>query len=135
ILDDIGDVPGLVRRRVPDPDGDGSSSITWFLSDAAGAKRLAAAVRDQGVPCAQMYRGRPVYLTPAVVAMRTASRTGGPWCCAEHPTDRTYGEGLCPRTEALVARSVIVPIGVGYTDADCHQIAAAVRKAADEVLE
>ena len=53
-------------------------------------------------PCAQMYRGRPVYLNPAVLARRTASGKGGPWACAEHPTDRTYGPGLCPRTEALV---------------------------------
>ena len=53
---------------VPDPDGDGSSSITWFLPDAAIAKRFAAALRAEGVPCAQMYRGRPVYLNAAVLA-------------------------------------------------------------------
>ena len=110
----VGDVDGLARRRRPDPDGDGSSSITWFLPDAAAAKRFAAALRAEGVPCAQMYRGRPVYLNAAVLARRTASGKGGPWACAEHPTDRTYGPGLCPRTEALVARSVIVPVGVGY---------------------
>ena len=52
-------IAGLVRRRRPDPDGDGSSSITWFLPDAATAKRFAAALRAEGVPCAQMYRGGP----------------------------------------------------------------------------
>ncbi|MEY2461167.1 MAG: hypothetical protein QOG30_2997, partial [Acidimicrobiaceae bacterium] len=134
ILEAIGEVPGLVRRRRPDPEGDGSSSITWFLSDAPTAKRFAAALRDEGVPCAQMYRGRPVYLSPSLVALRTASGKGGPWACAEHPTDRTYGEGLCPRTEALVARSIIVPIGVSYTAQDCDEIATAVRKVADHVL-
>jgi 8-amino-3,8-dideoxy-alpha-D-manno-octulosonate transaminase len=135
IVDGIGDVPGLVRRRRPDPEGDGSSSITWFLPDARTAKAFAAALRDEGVPCAQMYRGRPVYLSPSVVASRTASTKGGPFHCAEHPTDRTYGEGLCPRTEALVARSVIVPVGVSYTKQDCDEIATAVRKVAARVLE
>ena len=134
ILERVGDISSLVRRRRPDPDGDGSSSITWFLPDPPTAKRFAAAVRAEGVPCAQMYGGRPVYLNPAVLARRTASGKGGPWACAEHPTDRTYGEGLCPRTEALVARSVIVPIGVGYTDRDCDDVAAAVRKVACGVL-
>ena len=76
----------------------------------------------------------PVYLNAAVLARRTASGKGGPWACAEHPTDRTYGEGLCPRTEALVARSVIVPIGVGYSDRDCDDIATAVRKVAGALL-
>src|SRR5207302_164426 len=67
IVEAIGEVPGLLRRRRPDPEGDGSSSITWFLPDASTAKQFAASLRDEGVPCAQMYRGRPVYLAPAVL--------------------------------------------------------------------
>jgi 8-amino-3,8-dideoxy-alpha-D-manno-octulosonate transaminase len=134
ILDGVGAIAGLVRRRVTDPSDDGSSSITWFLPDAAVARRFAAALRAEGVPCAQMYQGRPVYLNEAVLARRTASGRGGPWACAEHPTDRVYGPGLCPRTEALVARSVIVPIGVGYSDRDCDDISAAVHKVADALL-
>jgi 8-amino-3,8-dideoxy-alpha-D-manno-octulosonate transaminase len=130
IVESVGDIEGLVRRRRPDPDGDGGSSITWFLPDARTAKRFAAAVRAEGVPCAQMYRGRPVYLSPSVLARRTAADEGGPWACAEHPTDRTYFEGLCPQTEALVARSVIVPVGVGYDERDRDDVAAAVRKVA-----
>jgi 8-amino-3,8-dideoxy-alpha-D-manno-octulosonate transaminase len=135
IVDAVGSIDGLTRRRRPDPDGDGSSSITWFLTDAALAKRFAAAVRAEGIPCAQMYRGRPVYLNAGVLARRTASDRGGPWACSEHPTDRTYGPGLCPRTEALVARSVIVPVGVGYTERDCADVASAVRKVACALLE
>jgi hypothetical protein len=69
-----------------------------------------------------------------VLARRTASGKGGPWACAEHPTERTYFEGLCPQTEALVARSVIVPIGVGYAERDCDDVAAAVRKVAGRLL-
>jgi 8-amino-3,8-dideoxy-alpha-D-manno-octulosonate transaminase len=134
ILEGVGDVTGLERRRRPDPDGDGSSSISWFLPDPPTAKRFAAAMRAEGVPSAQMYGGRPVYLNPAVVARQTASGKGGPWACAGHATDRTYGEGLCPRTEALVARSVIVPIGVRYTARDCDDVAAAVRKVASGLL-
>jgi 8-amino-3,8-dideoxy-alpha-D-manno-octulosonate transaminase len=126
ILDMIGDAPGLVRRRLPDPEGDGGSSITWFLRDAPTAKRFVALLRDEGVPAAQMYRGRPVYLTPAVMARRTAT---GPF-----PTTREYGPGLCPQTEALVARSLIVPVGVAYSEADCDHVGATVRKLAEQDL-
>jgi 8-amino-3,8-dideoxy-alpha-D-manno-octulosonate transaminase len=126
ILEAIGEPPGLVRRRLPDPEGDGGSSITWFLRDAPTAKRFAALLRDEGVPAAQMYRGRPVYLNPAVMARRTAA--------GHYPTDRDYGPGLCPRTEALVARSVIVPVGVAYSEADCEHVGSTVRKLAEQHL-
>ena len=106
----VGEVEGLVPRRVPDPEGDGGSSLQWFLPEAALAKRFAAAVRAEGVPCAQMYRGRPVYEGAAVPP------------------------GDCPRTEALVARSVIVPIGVRYSEQDCDDVAEAVRKVAGALL-
>jgi len=134
IVDAVGEIDGLTRRRRPDPEGDGSSSVTWFLPDAPIAKRFAAALRAEGVPCAQMYRGRPVYLNAAVLARRTASDKGGPWACAEHPTNRVYGPGLCPRTEELVARSVIVPVGVGYGEQDCDDVASAVSKVACALL-
>jgi 8-amino-3,8-dideoxy-alpha-D-manno-octulosonate transaminase len=130
IVEAIGSVDGLVRRRRPDPEGDGSSSVQWFLPEARLAKRFAAALRAEGIPCAQMYRGKPVYLTDAIVARRTPSGKGGPWQCVEHPTDREYGQGLCPRTEDLVARSIIVPVGIGYDERDCDDVAAAVLKVA-----
>jgi len=38
------------------------------------------------------------------------------------------------RTEELVARNVILPIGVRYSEQDCDDIGAAVRKVAHEVL-
>ena len=134
IVDTIGEIDGLTRRRRPDPDGDGSSSVTWFLAEAPLAKRFAASLRAEGIPCAQMYRGLPVYLNAAIMARRTASGKGGPWACAEHPTDRTYGPGLCPRTEELVVRSVILPVGVGYSEQDCDDVANAVRKVACRLL-
>jgi dTDP-4-amino-4,6-dideoxygalactose transaminase len=81
-----------------------------------------------------MYGGRPVYLTAAVLDRTTASSKGGPWACAEHKTSRTYHEGLCPQTEALVARSVIVPIGVGFDEQDCADVATAVRKVASALV-
>ena len=130
----IGTVDGMVPRRVPDEEGEGGSSLTWFLPGADPARRFGKALRAEGVPCAQLYRGEPVYLTPAILARRTASGKGGPWHCAEHPTTIEYRAGLCPQTEALVARSLTVPVGPRWTPADCADVAEAVHKVARHVL-
>jgi 8-amino-3,8-dideoxy-alpha-D-manno-octulosonate transaminase len=134
ILDAVGAIEGLELRASHDPDGDGGSSITWFAPDAETARRFVAALRAEGVPSAQMYDGTPVYSNPAILDKRTASGKGGPWNCAEHPTSVTYEMGMCPHTEALVARSFIVGVGPAFTPWDCEDVATGVAKVASHLL-
>ena len=118
---------GITFRR--DPGGDGSgSSVGIFLPTADLATRFIQAMRAEGVPVGQLYGGQPVYLTPSIVDKRTASGKGGPWNCAEHPTSVEYGPGLCPQTEDIAARSVLIPVNAAYTEADCADVAAAAHK-------
>ncbi|HYF45875.1 MAG TPA: hypothetical protein VD926_06660, partial [Acidimicrobiales bacterium] len=121
----VGAIDGLTPRRVDDPAGDGSSSCMWFLPDQASAKAFVKGLLRRGCPGAQMYRGEPVYWNPAVLARRTALGETGAW---------EAERGMLPRTEALVARNVIVPVGVRYTPEDCDRLAEAIRDAAAEVL-
>jgi dTDP-4-amino-4,6-dideoxygalactose transaminase len=130
VLDAIADVPGIATRRQPDPDGDGGSSVNLFLRDRDTAKRFIKAMLAEGIPTGQLYGGKPVYVTPSIVEKRTASGKGGPWNCAEHPTDVEYGEGLCPKTEELVGRSAIVLIAAAYTEQDADDVAEAIAKVA-----
>lgn len=134
ILEGVGQVDGLSLRGNHDPDGDGGSSITWFVPSAELAKSFVRALRAEGIPSAQMYNGEPVYATPAILAKRTATNKGGPWHCAEHPTSVDYRIGICPRTEELVARSFVVGNGARFSPSDCEDIATAVRKVADHLL-
>ena len=137
VLDAIaseGEIDGITWRRLPDPAGDGGSSVNFFVPDREVARQFVKAMRAEYLPAGQLYNGKPVYLTPSIVAKRTASGKGGPWNCAEHPTDVEYGPGLCPRTEDLVGRSVIVPIGAAYTEADCDDVARGIRKVASALL-
>jgi hypothetical protein len=96
----------------------------WFLPDQPTARRFVKGLLAEHIPCAQMYRGEPVYWNPAVLARRTATGIG----------DWTAERGMLPSTEALVARNVIVPIGVRYTERDCDEIAATITKVAHEAL-
>lgn len=134
IRDSIEDRPGLAFRRQPDPDGDGGSSLHYFLPDPDTAKRFARALIAENVPAGQMYRGRPVYATPSVLEKRTVSGKGGPWHCAEHPCRVEYRMGMCPRTEELVARSGIVVVAASYSQTVCDRIAEAFNKVAEAVL-
>jgi dTDP-4-amino-4,6-dideoxygalactose transaminase len=59
-----------------------------------------------------------------VLARRTAIGTG----------DWEAEKGMLPATEELVARNVIVPVGPGYSERDCDELAAAIRSVASEVL-
>ena len=135
VLAAIGDVAGIAHRRLPDPDGDGGSSVNLFLPTAKAARRFVKAMRAERVPAGQLYNGQPVYLTPSIVEKRTASNKGGPWHCAEHPTDVTYGPGLCPQSEDLASRAVIVPIGANYSESDCDDVATAIAKVANALTD
>jgi 8-amino-3,8-dideoxy-alpha-D-manno-octulosonate transaminase len=134
ILDTLGDVTGMQLRGSHDPDGDGGSSITWFLPNPDVSGPFIKALFAEGVPCAQVYNGKPVYSNPAILAKRTATNKGGPWHCAEHPTQVSYEMGMCPRTEELVARSFTIGVGVGYEASDCEDVATAVAKVASALL-
>ncbi len=130
----IGRVEGMTERRIPDPDGEGGSSLSWFLPNAEVARRFSKALQAEGVPCAQMYGGKPVYANRAILERRTASLKGGPWHCAEHPTTVEYRMGLCPTTEELVGRSLTVPVGPTWAERECEQVAEAVHKVAGALL-
>jgi dTDP-4-amino-4,6-dideoxygalactose transaminase len=134
VLAAIAAVDGITHRRLPDPEGDGGSSVNLFLPTASAARRFVKAMRAEKLPAGQLYNGQPVYLTPSIVEKRTASNKGGPWHCAEHPTDVTYAKGLCPRTEELVARNLTVGVGQAFTPSDCEDVATAVGKVASHLL-
>ena len=134
ILGLVGDVDGMERRASHDPDGDGGSSMTWYFESQDTARRFGKALFAEGVPCVQMYNGEPVYMTPSILAKRTATNKGGPWHCAEHPTDVVYEKGICPKTEALVSRALTVGVGPAYEASDCEDVATAIRKVAEHLL-
>ena len=99
------------------------------------AKRFAAALRAEGIPSAQMYRGRPVYLNAAVLARRTASGKGGPWACAEHPTVAPTARA-CARVPRRWSRGRSSSRSASATtSAACDDVASAVRKVAAAVLQ
>jgi 8-amino-3,8-dideoxy-alpha-D-manno-octulosonate transaminase len=120
-------------RRVPDPAGEGGN-VTMFFQDADTAVKFAEALRAEGIPAGRVYGGRPVYQNPAVLNRRTAWSKGCPFNCAEHPTERRYYMGMCPRSEDLLARSLSIGLGALMTEQDADDVVRAVRKVAEHLL-
>ena len=105
------------RRAAARPEGDGGSASTC---SCATATRQAVYQGDAGGghPHGQLYGGRPVYLTPSIVAKRTpSSGKGGPWNGAEHPTTSSTGWPLS-RGRGLVGRAAVVLSAAAYTEGD-----------------
>jgi len=120
---------GLNWRRMPDESGEGGS-LVFFMESAGQARDFAAALGAEGVPAGQMYDAKAVYLNPAILARRTLWTVGGPFHSAGYPDGRRYHPGLCPRSEELFARHVVIGVGAEMTDADTELVVAAVRKVA-----
>jgi 8-amino-3,8-dideoxy-alpha-D-manno-octulosonate transaminase len=128
----LGDLP-LDWRRIPDESGEGGS-VMLYLETADLATRFADALRAEGIGAARPYGGRPVYSNPAVLARRTPWQHGCPFNCAEHPTDRTYYLGLCPRSEELLARTVTIGVGPRMDERALEDTITATRKVARHLL-
>ena len=128
----VGTRSGMEPRWVPDPDGDGGSSLAWYLPDGDVAARFVAALLAEGVPASRVYDGQPVYANRAYLERLTITPKRSPWI--HHPVEVTYRMGMCPRAEDLAARAVIVPLGPSWTAADLEDVATGITKVADTLL-
>ncbi len=109
----LGELPGLQWRRLEDRDGDSGAFLIARLGDADAARRLTRACNDRGLICSHLPDyGLHVYCNvKALVEKRSNSPDGFPWTHpANVPLIRDYGRGTLPRTDALLARSVVFPV-------------------------
>jgi 8-amino-3,8-dideoxy-alpha-D-manno-octulosonate transaminase len=128
----IGNPRGLAWRRVEDPAGDSGPFMIAMLADAGAATRLASAATARGLNCTRLQDyGLHVYSNVrALVEKRSHSADGFPWTHpANRPLVRDYRFGALPRTDALMARSVILPVPSNLTTDDEDAYAAALRDA------
>lgn len=107
-------LPGLEFRSLADPDGDLATHLVVILPSAAIAHDLAA---DLGsITLAES--GWHVYSNMEhLIERRTVTGKGCPFDCACYPSGEVdYRRGMLPRTDALLARSI--SIGIGVSDAN-----------------
>jgi 8-amino-3,8-dideoxy-alpha-D-manno-octulosonate transaminase len=128
----LDDLPGLQWRRVEDPDGDSGPFIIAMLNDEQAATRLAKEAAARGLNCTRLhdYGLHIYYNVRALVEKRSHSRDGFPWTHpANAPLVRNYQRGALPKTDALLARSVLLPVPSNLTTQNETDYAAVFREA------
>lgn len=112
-------------RDVPDPDGDCGIAAGVIFPNAEKAKAYQAALRAEGIAVGMVYGARPVYDLPQLRMLRPPWTNGQPLLRGHVPS---YAGTLCPRTEDLMARSLMLSITPDYTDQDAHDVVRAFAK-------
>jgi 8-amino-3,8-dideoxy-alpha-D-manno-octulosonate transaminase len=135
IRDAVADLPGL---HVPpaDPGRDRHSlGVVCYLPDAEVAERVGEALRAEGVPAGKVYGGQPVYAARQILNQWTIT-DGCPFNCPSFfPEPIRYEMGMCPRSEDLLARSLMISTGPFYSEEDLDDIIFGVQKVATELLK
>lgn len=125
--------PGLAFRRSNDEAGDTGPFLILLLDDdkhaAAAAARMAASGLTGAVRLAD-YGMHIYYNVPQLVRKVPLSPAGNPWSLPQNRDAPTsYDRGACPASDALFARSVLLPIPSRLTPAQEEQAAEAIRNA------
>jgi dTDP-4-amino-4,6-dideoxygalactose transaminase len=108
----IADLPGIEFRELPDPDGDICTLLTTIMPTPDIAEKVSAELGGKPMSAA----GWHVYNNMEnILEQRTITPEQCPFTCPYYTNkggDMKYHKGMLPRTDALLARSVNISIGV-----------------------
>jgi dTDP-4-amino-4,6-dideoxygalactose transaminase len=106
--------PGLAFRRLNDAAGDSGPFLIMCLAEAAQAKEVVREMQARGLRSAVRlaeYGMHIYYNVPQLVTKTPLSSAGNPWSLPQNRASKyDYRQGACPRSDALFARSVLLPI-------------------------
>jgi 8-amino-3,8-dideoxy-alpha-D-manno-octulosonate transaminase len=109
-----GMLQGLTFRKIHDETGDTGPFLILILKDEAGAKKAVEQMKEQGLHNAFRladYGLHIYYNIPSLVNKIPVSPAGNPWNLQENISSNwTYNKGTCPASDALFARSILIPI-------------------------
>jgi 8-amino-3,8-dideoxy-alpha-D-manno-octulosonate transaminase len=132
IQDALLDLDGVAWRRVDDPAGECGAFMIAMFEGPDEASGFASRSNGVGLPCTYLPDyGLHVYSNIlALVKKSSNSPDGFPWT---HPkntdSEYGYGKGALPETDALLARSVVLPVPSCLSREQEEEFAALFRKA------
>lgn len=128
-------VAGLSFRKLADPDGDTAPFIILLLENAVTAQHLLVQLRENGFGSAFRIADYGLHIYSNIVALvnkTPLSAAGNPWSSVENRESvYDYRQGACPHSDALFARSVLLPIPSCLTPAHEDAVIATIKVALD----
>jgi dTDP-4-amino-4,6-dideoxygalactose transaminase len=110
----LGETPGLSFRRLHDEAGDTGCFLILVLDNAEAAQKAVTLMKAGGLQSAARlpdYGMHIYYNLPQLVRKVPLSPAGNPWNLPQNGQSvYDYHLGACPRSDALFARSIILPI-------------------------
>ncbi|MBO1003968.1 DegT/DnrJ/EryC1/StrS family aminotransferase [Pseudogracilibacillus auburnensis] len=136
IVDGIKSIPHIQLQRVPDPDGDVSYSLIFYLANTDEAKEFSELLNAEGIPNGTIYNNgiadRHIYVNwDYVLDKRGASDKDNPWNCESYKGNVQYSKDMCPNTLDLLSRSISISLHQNLTEEDCQDAIDAIRKVAN----
>ncbi|MEN3284516.1 MAG: hypothetical protein V7607_5656 [Solirubrobacteraceae bacterium] len=136
IVEGIEDLEQIQLQRIPDPSGDVSYSLVFYLPTAQEADEFADLLTAEGIPAATMgthaqggIPDRHVYRNWSfVLAKRGVSDKDSPWTHPSYHGDVEYAPDMCPQSLDWLGRSVSIGLHQGMAEEDCDDIVQAVHK-------
>lgn len=129
----LSDVPGIAFRRFHDDDGHTGSFLVMIAPSEKHARKAVERTRQHALPgvCRLADYGLHVYHNIASLVRKVPlSPAGNPWNLPENAaSDYNYEEGACPNSDALFARSILLPIPSRLTPRQEREGANAIRDA------
>ena len=124
-------VPGVTFRRIPDPEGDSASFLSFFLPDEARARTAAKAMQAAGIPAMYWYDNNWHYLRRWDHLKSAASFSPLPAHVREALA--ALASRPFPASDAVMARAISTPIALGWSEEQLAEravkLAGAVRSA------
>jgi 8-amino-3,8-dideoxy-alpha-D-manno-octulosonate transaminase len=124
----IADLAGLTLRRIPDPEGETGFETYFWVRSAEVRDAFRARLKEAGIPCDQMTGTYAQYRRPYVATGLAHAPGATPFAVhGDWPAPGYRAEDF-PRTEGLIHRFVVIPVGVTHTEEDVDHIAAVIRQ-------
>lgn len=141
IREELGKIPGLGFRRIPDPAGDTGAFLIHFFQTPELCRKFVAALKAEGIrgegygkPCITMEEwGLHWYFNNKSLVNRKSLHAGGwPWTLPQNQFARGYGygRGTLPACDDYASRAALLKIPSCLGSEDVEDIVEAYRKVA-----
>ena len=124
---EVGELPGITWRPIPDPTGDFGFELYFYLDHADLVTPFRDALDKLEVNCQKRTGTYPQYRRDYLLTGRAHHPAVSPFRELKPWPAPGYRAQDFPRTEDLTSRFIALPLGWHYTEADAHHIATALK--------
>jgi len=133
VYNGVRDLPGVRFRHQPDPDGELGAAVFIDFKTREQCSRYLAAMKAEGVPASRP-GGSVILPTLPHIIKKVTAHPDWPSFTSERGRSIRYGPETCPRTIDILGRFAGVSIDPKFTERDCDDIIAAIRKVYPAIL-